>query len=154
VAPFFVLVLVGLFPGILLHDSSAAAKRNTLVTVAVSACIFAATALLVAYHVAGFPRSETKQLNLFVQIATELNTQHVQPGDDIAIIGDSSDGCRWARLARVRIVAELLRGEVTDFWRSSPRKQAAQSRVIEAETHRSLFPFRPSKRHRFFSFWQ
>jgi hypothetical protein len=124
VAPFFVLVLVGFFPGILLYDSRAAAKRSTVLTVAVSISVIAMTAFLVAYHLAGFPRAEDKQLNLFVHVGTALNNQQVQSGDDIAIIGDSSDGCRWARLARVRIVAQLLRGDVTNFWRSSPRKQA------------------------------
>jgi hypothetical protein len=44
---------------------------------------------------------------------------------DVAIIGDSSDGCGWARMARVRIVAQILREDAADFlWVSSPRVKA------------------------------
>lgn len=123
VAPFLVLLLVGLFPGILLYDSWVAANRNTVVAVTVAVFVFAVAALLVAYHLAGFPRLEDKQLNLFVHVGTALNKDGVEPGEDIAIIGDSSDGCRWSRLARVRIVAQVLREDIADFWRLDTDKQ-------------------------------
>lgn len=72
------------------------------------------TALLVVYHLAGVSRGET--LGVYVQVGESLNRAGVRPGGE-AIIGDSSDGCRWARIARVRIVAQILREDTDDFWR-------------------------------------
>jgi hypothetical protein len=56
----------------------------------------------------------------------------VEPGDRVAVIGYAFDSF-WARLARVRIVAELLEWEATPFWLGS---STFQSQVIEifAET--------------------
>ena len=123
VAPFLLLVLLGLFPGIFLPNGKDAAKRTVISTVLVAASLMAFTALLVLYHLAGFPRGDTGEL--WVQVGTSLNTAGVQPGEDVAIIGDSSDGCRWARMARVRIVAQVLREDVGAFWRvSDPRVKA------------------------------
>ena len=113
VAPFLVLVLLGLFPGILLLNPENAAKRAAILTVATAASVMVLTALLVAYHLAGFPHEENGEL--FVQVGQSLNRAGVQPGEDVAIIGDSSDGCRWARMARVRIVAQILREDAGHF---------------------------------------
>jgi hypothetical protein len=123
VAPFFVLVLLGLFPGILLQSPKGAAKRTASSTVVIAASVMVLTALLVVYHLAGFPPGQNGEL--YVQVGKSLNRAGVRPGEDVAIIGDSSDGCRWARMARVRIVAQILREDVADFWRvSSPREKA------------------------------
>jgi hypothetical protein len=117
VAPFLILVLLGLFPGILLRNSEDAAKRIAISAVIIAAAVMAFTSLLVAYHLAGFPRGENGEV--FDQVGKALNRAGVPPGEDVAIIGDSSDGCRWARVARVRIVAQILREEATDFLRES-----------------------------------
>ena len=120
VAPFFVLILIGLFPGVLRRNSLDAGARMKFWLVTVSASLITASALLVAYHFAGFPRGENGAT--FLEVGSALNGAGVQPGEEIAIVGDSSDGCRWARLARVRIVAQVLREDVGDFWRiTDPR---------------------------------
>jgi hypothetical protein len=119
VAPFLVLMLLGLLPGIFLRNPKGAAERGAISTVAVAASVMVLTALLVVYHLAGFPHEEGGEL--WLQVGKSLNAAGVQPGDDVAIIGDSSPGCRWARMARVRIVAQILREDVKDFWQiSSP----------------------------------
>ncbi len=123
VAPFLVLVLLGLFPGILLQIPKDAAKRTAIATVVIATSITILTVLLLGYHLAGFPRVDKGEL--FVQVGQSLNRAGVRPGDDVAIIGDSSDGCRWARMARVRIVAQILREDAANFWqKSSPRVKA------------------------------
>lgn len=120
VAPFFVLVILGLFPGVLLQSPTDNAKRSAIGAVVVASCLVIPAALLVVYHVAGYPHGENGAL--FVQVGESLNKAGVRPGEEVAIIGDSSDGCRWARMARVRIVAQILREDVDDFWRvSDPR---------------------------------
>ena len=125
VAPFLVLVLLGLFPGILLQNPKDGAKRTAIATVVIAASLMIASALLVVYHVAGFPRGEPSHGGMFLQVGKSLNRAGVLPGEDVAIIGDGSDGCRWARLARVRIVAQILREDVDEFWQlSDPRVKA------------------------------
>jgi len=117
VAPFLLLVLLGLFPGIFLQDRKDIARRAAISAVVISSFLMLLTALIVSYHLAGFSTAEDGAL--WLQIGKSLNTAGVRPGEEVAIIGDSSDGCRWARMARVRIVAQILRADVSDFWRVS-----------------------------------
>jgi len=112
-----------LFPGILLQNPNDAAKRTAISTVVIATSVMVLTALFVIYHLAGFPRGEP--LERFVQVGESLNRAGVRPGEEVAIIGDSSDGCRWARMARVRIVAQILREDTDGFWGiSDPRVKA------------------------------
>jgi hypothetical protein len=125
VAPFLVLVLLALLPGILVRNSTSGAKRTVIMTMVVASSLMALSALLVFFHLAGFPRAEPSHGGLFLQVGTSLNRAGVQPGEEVAIIGDGSDGCRWARSARVQIVAQILREDADDYWRlSDPRAKA------------------------------
>jgi hypothetical protein len=126
VAPFLVLVLLGLFPGILLENRKGAAKRIAVSAMVIATSLMVLTALFVVYHLAGFPRgARGETLGVYLQVGESLNRAGVGPGEDVAIIGDGSDGCRWARMARVRIVAQILREDVDDFWRvADPRVKA------------------------------
>lgn len=126
VGPFHVLLLLGLFPGILLENPKDAVKRVVVSTMVIATSLMVLTALFVFYHLAGFPRGAPgEMLGVFLQVGESLNRAGVGPGEDVAIIGDGSDGCRWARMARVRIVAQILREDTGDFWRvSDPRVKA------------------------------
>jgi hypothetical protein len=128
VAPFFVLLLLGLFPGLLLQNPKAAIQRATISVVVIAVSVTVFTALLVVYHLAGFPDGENGKL--WVQVGESLNRAGVRSGEDVGIIGNSSDGCRWARMARVRIVAQILREDVGEFWRAPGSR--AKSEVYDA----------------------
>jgi hypothetical protein len=124
VAPFLLLVLLGLFPGILLQNPKGAAKPFVISTVVAATCLMIYAVVFVVYHLAGFPRAQHYD-GMFVQVGTSLNKAGVPPGEDVGLIGDGSDGCRLARLARVRIVAQVLREDTGDFWRiSDPHEKA------------------------------
>jgi len=127
VAPFLVLILLGLFPGVFVRNQDHSIKGLVNLTVALSATALILSALLVVYHAAGFPRQDKG--DLWVSVGKSLNAAGVQPGEEVAIIGDSSDGCRWARVARVRIVAQVLRNDVPGFWHLDP---SVQSEVYDA----------------------
>ncbi|HEX8814384.1 MAG TPA: hypothetical protein VF753_02690 [Terriglobales bacterium] len=117
IAPFLVLILLGMLPGVLVANTKQATKRTVLTMNFISAALVIFTAMFVGYHLAGFPRGfHGDGLDVYARVGTYLNTAGVNPGDEIAIIGDSSDGDRWARAARVRIVAQILREDVKDFW--------------------------------------
>ncbi|HEY1676520.1 MAG TPA: hypothetical protein VGG04_02330 [Candidatus Sulfotelmatobacter sp.] len=60
-----------------------------------------------------------------VVAAEELWGMGLRPGDKVAIVGDGTSAY-WARLARLRIVAEIMEAKhaTVDFWKSSPQTQA------------------------------
>ena len=124
VAPFLALVLLGLFPAILLQNSKVGARRTAILTVVIATSVMVLTALLVVYHLAGFPRKEPA--GWWVRVGQSLNRAGVRPGEDVALIGNSSSGCRWARMARVRIVAQILPEDVNEFWRLSDSRVKAE----------------------------
>ncbi len=62
------------------------------------------------------------------RVAAALAAAGIRPGDKVAFLGYSFDAS-WARLARVRIVAEMYPYEPAAFWLASPE---VQKRVIEA----------------------
>ena len=67
---------------------------------------------------------------MFLQVGESLNRAGVLPGEDVGIIGDGSDGCRWARMARVQIVAQILREDTNDFW--SGIRPSREGRIYDA----------------------
>lgn len=62
------------------------------------------------------------------EVAQELHRLGIQPGDKVAVIGYGFDSY-WARLARVRIVAEMFDWEADPFWLGVPLVHA---QVLEA----------------------
>jgi hypothetical protein len=56
------------------------------------------------------------------EVAEELHQLGVEPGDKVAVIGYALDSF-WARLARVKIVAEMLGTEADSFWVGGPEIQ-------------------------------
>ena len=57
------------------------------------------------------------------QVAEELRRLGVGPGDGVAVIGYGFDSY-WARLARTKIVAEMLEWQATPFWYGDAAFQA------------------------------
>lgn len=66
---------------------------------------------------------ENTPVNTFWQVATGLQKLGLKPGDNVGLAcgGQGMPNSRWARLARVHIVAEMDRG--ADFWQLSQAKQ-------------------------------
>jgi hypothetical protein len=62
------------------------------------------------------------------EVAEELHQLGVRPGDKVAVIGYAFDSY-WARLARVKIVAEMLDWQADPFWLGEP---SLQSRALQA----------------------
>ena len=62
------------------------------------------------------------------EVAEALNRSGIQPGDKMAIIGYGYDAF-WARLARAKIVAQMLNWQADNFWSGD---SALQSQVLHA----------------------
>jgi hypothetical protein len=61
------------------------------------------------------PTAETDPPDWLGKVAEELRQLGVEPGDELAVIGYAIDSY-WARLARVRIIAEMMGWETDPFW--------------------------------------
>ena len=61
-------------------------------------------------------------------MAVKLAELGIRPGDKIAFIGDTFRAY-WARLARVRIIAEITRKDAPTYWAAD---EALKARVMEA----------------------
>jgi hypothetical protein len=63
-----------------------------------------------------------------LEVAQTLKEFGVQPGDKVGVIGYAYDSS-WARLAHVRIIAEMLETDAEDFWRGH---QGLRQEVLDA----------------------
>jgi hypothetical protein len=111
---------LGLFAAIRLPKITAMRRVAGAATLAASIMVTAATLFpssSEAHDVArdllgGVDVSQNQQW----QVAESLRAVGIQPGDELAHVGPSFQ-CYWARLARVRIIAEIESPE--EFWSAS-----------------------------------
>ena len=124
VAPFVVLVWLGLFCGIRLKRSEDSARLGAAATLVITASMILLTAPYVVYHLADPLPVLQGHGGMYYRVAESLNKAGVRPGESVAIIGSGWDGMVWARLARVRIVAQIPPDDVDEFWRADPNLRA------------------------------
>jgi hypothetical protein len=137
VGAFVVLFLADLLRNISLPDAQSS-KRLIAGTAGIIAFILLAN--LVMFNIQGladFSRSQEGGESSSShppawpgEVAEELQDLGIQPGDPVGVIGYAFDSF-WARLARVRIVAEMLDADADPFWTGGP---ALQKEVIQAFT--------------------
>jgi hypothetical protein len=73
-----------------------------------------------------------------ILVAERLRSMGIEPGTPIALIGDGVDASDWARLGRLRIIAEVphnhhpdIRDSATAFWNSSPEGEKIVLNVLK-----------------------
>jgi hypothetical protein len=71
------------------------------------------------------------------EVAEELHKLGIQAGDSVAVIGYGFDSY-WARLARVRIVAELLDTQADPFWAGDAATQAQVTAAFATSGARAI----------------
>jgi hypothetical protein len=121
VAPFLVLLLLGLFCSVRLPDSRESGRLIAGVTAIISIMFLISvvpSSALAAYSTASeFVKGGEIAPNEYSQVAVGLRAMGVQPGTRIASLEYSNlANANWARLAGVRIVAEMNSGDESDFW--------------------------------------
>ena len=132
VAPFLVLLWLALFKAVRLHHTPNALRfiRSIAIVLAVSIVFTTAASssreigLTVRQLVVG----EDPQAHTQWQVAEGLRESGMTSGDKVAFIGDSFRAF-WADLLGARVVAEVRRDKVTDFWKADP---TVKSDVINA----------------------
>lgn len=133
-APFVVLLWMGVFSGIHLPNSQESKRlancvTNAIVTVMMIIIVFSPSIEVVS-AARNLIRGRNPWPHLQWQVADGLNPMGVQPTDKVAFIGRSFDA-GWARLARVRIVAEIPQRDMDNFWAADP---LVKSQVIKTFT--------------------
>jgi hypothetical protein len=118
VGPFVVLLWVGVFCGVRLPDSHESIRLVACVIVALSLVtmvkIAAPTAQVMYESGRDLMRGRLASADMHWQVADGLSRMGIQPGDQVALIGLGGSSY-WARLARVRIVAEIPQAEEAEF---------------------------------------
>jgi len=79
-----------------------------------------------------------------VMLATRMHELGLHPGESVAMIGDGS-GAYWARLAKLRITAEVMAADhdAQRFWRSSLETQSSVLHAFALSGARAVFADSP-----------
>jgi hypothetical protein len=144
IGSFMVLLFTGLYSSVRLPESQGSRRLIQCVMIIIVAMftltIVPSSARMADVAVRHLIREEAPDMNW--QVAEGLKQMGVRPGDKVATLNTSigppgylgntrsSDNMRWARLARLQIVAEVYSREGrNDFWKAD---EAARRRVSEA----------------------
>src|SRR5262249_40764892 len=131
IAPFVILVILGLF------FATGLQQRDGSIVRAVAAVILVMFAIEVVprLYSAVIKLAQRDDQNEYWQVADGLREMGLRPGDRVASTSYANvNNVQWARLAKVRIVAEVYHnsydnGDKNDFWTAD---LFAQQRILEA----------------------
>jgi hypothetical protein len=124
VAVFFIVVWTALFSSVRLARGN---ESRRLAVGATLALVFAFGIPLTVAAAEDFHEGFRHLRHPQWEIAQVLRHMGVKPGDLVGRIG-GTHRIEWARLLRVRVIAEIPREQAEYFWSSSP---AVQSQVLE-----------------------
>ncbi len=124
IAPFAVLIWLGLFSGIRIRKSQESARLGAVTTLVVAGSLMVLTLQFVVFHLVEPLHILQGRGGMYYRVAESLNKAGLQPGDSVAIIGSGWDGMFWARLARAQIVAQIIPEDADGFWRADSGTRA------------------------------
>jgi hypothetical protein len=62
--------------------------------------------------------------NAYIEVAQNLKRMGIRPGENVASIGNTQFAARWARVARVHIVAAITPADAPEYWGASDAQRA------------------------------
>jgi hypothetical protein len=84
----------------------------------------------------GFNREESSQVNEYRPyiVAEQLRTMGMRPGDHVAVISSTTGNSHWARLEKVKIIAEVMDTDDTSsvFWTSGKECEETVLSVLKS----------------------
>jgi len=133
VSAFVVLLWLGAFSGVRLPEGHESRRLMACTTMAMMVIMILAISVATASEAYATARHLIQRRDTVAhvhwQIAEGLKQMGVQAGDQVAIIGSAQVASPWARLARVRIVAETPIADQEKFWAAA---DPVKSQVIES----------------------
>jgi hypothetical protein len=137
IAPFVLLLYAGVFSSIRLPKSPVLWRLADRLAIALLLLLSGK----LAYAVSSDLRMAMKRAPAHIQwrVAEKIREIGLVKGDEVAILGQYGEYYHWARLARVRIIAEVPDAEA--FWRTSPDVRLRVLQVIR-NTGAKLFVHR------------
>jgi ABC-type sugar transport system permease subunit len=118
IAAFAVLVWMGLLSEIRFRKTPRTMRLATTGAVVFASCLIFATASSSAKDLVT-PLPQHLDGRYYYQVGKALSAEGVQSGQAVAIIGSGFDEMRWARSAKLRIVAQIPPECADEFWRTS-----------------------------------
>jgi 4-amino-4-deoxy-L-arabinose transferase-like glycosyltransferase len=132
VAPFVVLVWLALFLATRLHQLPGSERliRSIALALVISICFttVASSGREAIVALGSVTTGEDPSLHEQWQVSEGLREIGLAPGDQVAFIGDSTRAF-WAHLLGGRIVAEIRKDKISDFWEANSR---LKSDIIKA----------------------
>jgi hypothetical protein len=126
IAPFLLLLWLAAF-SLAVSSASLLTSRNALALVL---AIVSVTALRVTKFTAdNLMIAAGKQENIDYNVARGLQALGIAPGDRAATLARMAE-VHWARMAEIKIVAEIPLGEESAFWNASPPEKLNVFRVL------------------------
>jgi hypothetical protein len=123
--------------GAVIASSSISAEGPRSRALRAACLIFGAVALCWVLQSLAVSHSNSEKFAKRIATADQLRAMGIEPGDGVALIGDGFDAAGWARLDRVKIVAEVPRDLQTGdsaaaFWRSTPQDQQTVLNILKS----------------------
>ena len=129
--PFFVLLWMGVFGGLRLPDSAQRRRLATGVIAVIVLTLWARIGALTLHDLRDRGREWIRWNDPAThtpwRVAQGVMQMGLQPGDTVAAIGYAVE---WARLAKVRVVAEIPMTEAAKFWSADQRLQARAIQIL------------------------
>lgn len=125
VGPFVVVFWAGFLSGIRLPETSSSEKISACLTAIPIAALLVITSISTHLY---FQKGVNRAAGRHQEIAEWLYRMGFRAGDTVAFVGFGREA-HWARLARVRIVAELPPEDAGIFWSAPP---SVKTQVIDA----------------------
>lgn len=142
-------VMLAGFGALIASTSISGEKKQTLVLQAASLTLGVMVAVMVLQSMYQ-NHHDMEYWEQQVELAEQLRTMGIEPGEPVAIIGDGLDESTWARLDRVEIVAEVTQTQetgdsITAFWDTSPEVQVEVLNALKSTGARAVVSIIPPR---------
>jgi hypothetical protein len=146
IGAYVTILWLGLYTGVRLPDSHDASSLLTGVIVSVVlATSFSTTLPESLDDVRDIVHGQRGSNDVYVRVAKGLQELGIQPGDKVASIGNTFLASRWARVARVHIVAEITPKDAPDYWQADATTKAQVRAVLANRGVRAIVTDSPLK---------
>jgi len=145
VAAFLVVLWLSLFAAVRITDGPGSRRPNAVIICALVAVVLVPTVVCTARDLAHKKINPEFDAAVQWQHAEAMRRLGIGPGDAVGVIGDGFGAARWARLARVRIIAELppLQRNQERFWKASPQERASILALFEKTGAKAVYAVDP-----------